>query len=30
MVGQAMLNVAKRGYPKPILASRDIEAAGKH
>jgi uncharacterized protein YbjT (DUF2867 family) len=26
-IGQAMLNVARRGYPKPILEVRDIRAA---
>ena len=26
-MGQAMLNVARRGYPKPILEVRDIRAA---
>jgi hypothetical protein len=26
-IGQAMLNVARRGYPKPILESKDIRAA---
>jgi hypothetical protein len=26
-VGRAMLNVARRGYPKPILESADIDRA---
>jgi uncharacterized protein YbjT (DUF2867 family) len=28
-VGRAMLAVAKRGFPKPVLESNDINAAGK-
>jgi hypothetical protein len=26
-IGQAMLNVARQGYPKPILENKDIRAA---
>ncbi len=29
VIGQAMLNVARRGFPKPILETADIDAAAR-